>query len=297
MNSLTQVDSVALFGSVPRGDADRHSDRDVLVVSLQPASQVESELTRAGFSPSFYSWQQLENLAADGSLFLQHLKQESRILLDRDGRLTDFLAAFQPRRDYSARIIENLQLFELTNGVPDVPTSVSWAFDVLAVALRNHAILLLAQTGRYIFSFAELVAQLKVMHGLSDFESSLLLELRTFKRKYRLHPHAVNVSLCRLQQTQAVIEKVTGADCLSLRQSPQEFGRRLLATSSQTDHWYCLLRRYEGVHRSNGFVPLSDASRELMELEHIFANPSPYRPTGSDAIRWVREKVQSLATN
>jgi len=295
MNPLKCVDSLAVFGSVPRGDADSISDKDVLVAAEYSDLQVESSLVSAGYSPSFYSWEQLQNLAKDGSLFLQHLKQESHIVIDRHGQLSDLLSDYRPKGDYSQRITENLLLFEITNGVPDSPFALGWAFDVLAVALRNHAILELAQSGNYIFSYSALIAKLASIHQLSELESRLLLDLRRRKRDYRNSPYVADASLATLQRTQAVVERLTGANCLSLRLSPRDFVARLLKVPHHSVHWYCLLRRYEGVHRAMGFAPLNDSTSELCEIERVFAKPSPYSGTGSDSIAWVRGKVDALA--
>lgn len=295
MNQSNSIDSLAIFGSVPRGDSDRFSDRDVLVAADQPDTQIESAFIRAGFSPSIYSWQQLDRLATDGSLFLQHLKQESQIFIDRNDRLNDLLTTYRPRSDYTDRINENLLLFELTNGVPDFPATISWALDVLAVALRNHAILLLAQSGVYLFSYSALIAKLAALHKLTDRESSLLLALRTSKRQYRDHPQTVNATLSELLQTQAVIEKITGANCLSIRLTPSDFVTRLLKLPCDSVHWYNLLRRYEGVYRAMGFVPQIDSTLDLLEIERVFAKPSPYSLTGADSISWVRNRIETLA--
>src|SRR4051812_8041954 len=118
MTPSQSVDSLALFGSVPRGDSDCQSDRDLLVVSEKRPDSLCREFARIGFSPSIYSWQQLEGLVKDGSLFLQHLKQESRVLFDRTGQLHDLLDRFRPNNDYSYKLAENRLLFEMTNGVP-----------------------------------------------------------------------------------------------------------------------------------------------------------------------------------
>src|SRR5262245_53353700 len=114
------VDSMALFGSRKRGDYDSYSDCDVLIVSQERAEHLEDAFTRVGLSPSIYSWQQLEQLASEGSLFLQHLKLESTIVVDQGDQLQKLLSNFTPKNDYSARLEENRSLLAITNGVPNV---------------------------------------------------------------------------------------------------------------------------------------------------------------------------------
>lgn len=297
MSHSMQVDSLAIFGSVPRGDADLISDKDVLVATDNPKPPFAATLERAGYSPSVYNWDQLHSLARDGSLFLQHLKQESRIVFDRQGRLKELLTDYRPKNDYSFRIAENIALLEITAGVPNTSLAMAWAFDVLAVAIRNHAILQLAQEGQYVFSYSELIARLGHAHQLPERERQLLLDLRSRKREYRCNPNLVCTSDLPLRQTQATIEKITGAHLLSACLSAQDFASRLLELPHNGVHWYSLLRRYEGIHRTMGFSWLDDSDSQQREIELLFAKPSPYKATGSDSISWIRAQVTMLHQN
>jgi hypothetical protein len=296
MNPSTRVESMAVFGSVPRGDADQISDRDVLIAGVARNSLVERALSKAGYSPSIYSWQQMEALSRDGSLFLQHLKQESQVLFDRDGRLRDLLEAYRPLGDYSHRIAENVQLFEMTNGTPECPALLGWAFDVLAVGVRNHAILQFANTGRYVFSYSVLVAAISKAHNLSATESQLLIELRRRKRDYRERCSVVNGTYETLKRTQAVIERITGADCLSRRLSLEDFVAHQIGSVSTNSHWYYPLRRLEGAYRAMGFTPALASSAMLREIELIFAMPSPYGGAGINSIEWIRTNVEAISS-
>jgi hypothetical protein len=44
-----------------------------------------------------------------------------------------------------------------------------------------------------------------------------------------------------------------------------------------------------------GFAPLNDLTSELCEIERAFAKPSPYSTAGSDAIAWVRDRVNTIS--
>jgi len=295
MRPARDIDSLVIFGSVSRGDSDRYSDRDLLVVADRQHEYIDSSFVKAGYSPSFYTWQQLEGLARDGSLFLQHLKQESTVLRDRAGRLHELLDRFRPWKDYSAKLQENRRLFEMTRGVPAYAPALSWAFDVLAVAFRNHAILHLAQRGVYIFSYSALVSEFASEFGLSSAEVSLLKELRIRKQEYRTHPRSVEVSLLALQRTQALLEKIVQVKCLSTCLSSHEFIERLLSMPIKDLHWYYALRCYEGVYRTLGFMPTHDGGPACARLEDIFANPSPYKSAGADCMASLRMEIWRLA--
>lgn len=295
MNSTTLVESLAVFGSTTRGDSDQISDRDILLAGVTRNTLVERTLLNAGYSPSVYSWQQMEDLSRDGSLFLQHLKQESQVLFDRNERLRDLLHAYRPLNDYSCRIIENIELFEMTNGTPDCPSLIGWAFDVLAVGFRNHAILQLANTGRYVFSYPSIVALVSKRYNLSAAQSKLLLDLRRRKRDYRERCSVINGAHEVLQQTQAVISRITGVDCVSRRLSIEDFVAYQIGSISENAHWYYPLRRLEGAYRGMGFTPAQASTALLREIESIFSKPSPYGGTGNSSIEWVRANVEAIS--
>ncbi|WP_155403802.1 hypothetical protein [Variovorax paradoxus] len=295
MNQSIHVESLAIFGSTSRGDADQISDRDVLLAGMGQISLVERELIGRGYSPSVYSWQQLEDLSRDGSLFLQHLRQESKILLDRNGRLWDLLEKFRPLNNYSHRIVKNVELFEMTNGTPQCDALIGWAFDVLAVGFRNHAILQLANAGRYVFSYPALVAIISKAHNLSANESQLLIDLRQRKREYRERCSANNGTHEVLKRTQAVIERITGADCSSRRFSIEDFVAHQVGFVSTNPHWYYPLRRLEGAFRAMGFTPELASSKVLAEMESVFSKPSPYGDAGMSSIEWVRTNVEAIS--
>jgi hypothetical protein len=296
MNTSTSVESLAVFGSVPRGDDDQFSDRDILLAGSGPNSLVERALSKAGYSPSTYSWAQMEALSQDGSLFLQHLKQEAQVVVDRNGRLCDLLTAYRPLDDYSHRIAENIQLFEMTSGVPACRALLGWAFDVLAVGFRNHAILQLANTGQYVFSYPALVAAISQAHNLSAKEAQLLAELRQHKRDYRARCAVGAGAREKLRQTQAVIERITGADCISDALSIEEFVSHQIGSASSSGHWYYPLRRLEGAYRAMGCTPAKASSSDQREIETIFSKPSPYGGTGMGSIEWLRTSVESIFT-
>lgn len=166
MGYLSSFSSVALFGSVVRGDNDLLSDRDLLVVSEQePCPHAINEIRSQGFSPSAYSWRGLELLFKNSALFLMHLKLESKILKDENSKLENFLGRYEPSGDYSININQSIELAALTTGVPDDPVAKLWAADVLAVALRNYLVARAAQNGRYIFSYNSLIDFYQTNYG------------------------------------------------------------------------------------------------------------------------------------
>jgi predicted nucleotidyltransferase len=276
MTSAVEIESIALFGSVSRGDSDQLSDKDVLLVGNSNNQTLQNRLSKTGYSVSSYNWQQMIDMSQEGSLFLQHLRQESQIIADSEGRLSDLLSKFRPLSDYSQRIYQNLELFEITSGTPKSPFLIGWAFDVLCVGFRNHAILELANAGRYIFSHSELVLEYSKKHNLSLKETDLLLQLRIRKREYRNRHLISESSFGDLQLTQAIIGRTTGASCLSTPASMEVFVAALIRAATDNTHWYFALRRLEGAYRAMGMAPEKASPMELNEIESIFAKPCPY---------------------
>ena len=91
---MTHGWSVWEYGSVARGDADRLSDFDVLVVGPE-TGELGTVMKAAGLgfrraSISRYSWDEIVGMAGYGSLFLHHVRLEGRPLYENDacrGRL------------------------------------------------------------------------------------------------------------------------------------------------------------------------------------------------------------------
>ena len=136
---------VWLYGSRARGDADEMSDTDVLVIGdAPPVPGFVSELGLVEASTSFYSWQEVVAMWQYGSLFLQHLRDEGRLVRawgSNPGRFRNLLATLpsfsRARQDLTvfryavAEAEESLR----EGGWPDVELS------ILATVARHAAIL------------------------------------------------------------------------------------------------------------------------------------------------------------
>lgn len=295
MNTLNRFGSVAVFGSVARGEADSLSDRDLLVVSDHRALAEDLEALRAqGYSPAAYTWRSLEALAKYRSLFLLHLKFESKVIKDGNFRLSKFLATVAPSDDYSVVLKQSVDLAALTTSVPDVEVLRLWAADVLAVALRNYLVALAAQRGRYIFSYSSLVDFAETLFRFDSSEKSALLNLRTWKACYRQKGYEFQLiapSYDELQSAQDAISSIVGLNIYAKQIGVSEFSHRLMNKTNSSEPWYHSVRRYEGVYRS--IDPWYFTAPVVKAIESQIASPCCYMDDGQVLWKVLRDQVQS----
>ena len=195
--SLYSCQSEAIFGSSARQECDHLSDRDYLIVDddYLLRHRRRSLLKKMGWSVASYSWSRLERLVQKKALFAQHLKLEALVVWDGEDRLKHLLCGYSPASNYSADIdncgaaITGVLESRLPNGME------GWTFDVLAVNIRNLAILALADQGEYEFSYERAIDRLVTTHKLSKDDARNLLMLRQYKVQYRQGRSVAQISL------------------------------------------------------------------------------------------------------
>ena len=149
-------DGVAvLYGSAARGDADQFSDVDVLCVSDADAV-VPARFLPDGASLSRYDWSEWEILALTGSIFLHHLKSESRVLWAAGNGRERYFASFKSlpeyqhvSRDFDA-FAESIDSIEV--GLADPDQTIEFELSALAMVVRHLSILICYLTGEVNFS-------------------------------------------------------------------------------------------------------------------------------------------------
>lgn len=91
-----------LFGSLARADYSEGSDTDLLMVSLD---EKPHHVSVGHLSLFVYPWNQLQQDARDGDLFVCHLVREAKRLIDPDNYLAKLQSAFQFRSSYQNEIV------------------------------------------------------------------------------------------------------------------------------------------------------------------------------------------------
>ena len=108
-----KINSLAIYGSKARNDYDSYSDNDLLIVSdsFNNTFEIEQSYNKRGFSCSAYTFNKLEILSKRKALFIQHLKQDAKIISDKDNRLQNLLDCYSPKENYLKELKEITKLF------------------------------------------------------------------------------------------------------------------------------------------------------------------------------------------
>jgi hypothetical protein len=242
------IDAVALYGSQLRTDFDHISDRDLLAVGsdINGLCVAKKIFEGFGFSCGVYTWDRLDRMVCKGALFIQHLKQESCVVRDTNGRLQTLLSSYEPKADYEREIEATRNIVALTEYISSSSIATGWALDVLAVAVRNIGILKLANTGRYVFGYAELLDALASTGHISKEACWKLKHLRRWKQLYRNGCFGKMPQVNIVQSFQKLIGKAFDIDFDSKLLSLESMRCSLNSRSHNMADRYCRFRLLEG---------------------------------------------------
>jgi hypothetical protein len=272
-----RAESEAVFGSSARGDFDRLSDRDILIVDadIEVLRVRRHELERSGWSVASYTFRKLEALATMGSLFVQHLKTEADIIHDLGGRLVTTLNAFRPKASYTDELRANAALSSLIKTRPSSSQGNLWAADVLYVAVRNFGVLYLAERGISKFSYSGIIDQLVSLDLVSIDATVPLVCLREAKSIYRLGgEQPVNLS----KTINAALTMLPPAYFPRLS-DPIEHGAVVTETlnAPANPSSYIMLRQLEKcLVSASHFDPQLSTTEPFIQLRHIVEDPRAY---------------------
>jgi hypothetical protein len=179
--------SIAIFGSSARPNFDKYSDKDLLIAgeSYTTINKLKKEYEKQNYSVSTYTYKKLQFLSNNGSLFIQHLKKESTVLIDTDNNLNSILDNHKESIPTIKQLRESVDYFKFLKYIPNSNWGYAWFCDCFYVGLRNHLILKSAMKGEYNFSFLNLADDLLKSKQIDINNFEILRQLRVVKKTYR----------------------------------------------------------------------------------------------------------------
>lgn len=154
------IESLALFGSVARGDADRQSDIDICAFvradSYEELVQIKRSIARAKKIPNdsvtIFNLHTLRAMCQKGSLLLWHIRLEGRILFDPNDVLKSALEDLVSFQGYEEEIsIYRELLDDVKSTALENEILVQLDLHILFLVIRNVSILLTYKHGRPTF--------------------------------------------------------------------------------------------------------------------------------------------------
>lgn len=299
IRKISFVDSIALYGSIARGDSDQLSDQDVILVSKNESDLVIAKklAEEIGYSCSCYTWRKLKKLSQKKALFIQHLKKEAVIVSDRDEQLQSFLKDFEPASDYSREIECTKELIATTQYYANTFYIIGWALDVLAVAIRNIGILQLANEECYVFSYDAVLDKLVSIGLMSGHDKHFIASLRLYKSAYRNRRFDLLPKVDILKNLHNIISRVFRIDMTSKCVTAEQFFNYCMYSPSavKTDSWYQRLRLCEGAYMSIMSQPIGTttiSTKNLDEIQQAITRPSAYNLLLSDSARNLQSAIE-----
>jgi hypothetical protein len=261
-----------LFGSAARGDFDRYSDRDLLLVATRPDDlrAAAALYSAAGWSCSLYSWHTLKRLCSRGGFFVEHLRREGKLLRDLDDALAHQIAIARCKTSYSEEIEQARQLFGVIEFVPETFWGASWALDILMVAVRSFGYATLANRGMYVFNYNQMLGHLVNFGLLSRCARLQLAELRIWKVRYRKGHYCASWNHALPLICEA--DRLMKIDLHVRRLHPHQYVERAARGYCAEYGWYANIRSLEGVDKCVPRVlPLKVVSRLQSPQEYSVA--------------------------
>lgn len=274
-----EINSIAIYGSKARKDYDIHSDNDLLIVadSFDKKYDIEMFYNKMGYSCSAYTFDKLKLLSDKKALFIQHLKQDAKILKDNNNRLSSILDNYSPKDNYNDEINETIHYFELIKFIPDTVEGIGWAFDVIAIGLRNYNILQLANHKIYEFSLPSILNSSKGLFNLTDDDIKTLVKTRIAKKNFREKYYHHLPSKHQLIKTINILEKRYSISISPIFLPTKAFNQYAFDKVYNSSHFtaYQKLRLFEAFIITNEIIKdslLREKCRRIIESPKFYAS-------------------------
>ena len=179
--------SILKYGSSIRGNSDKYSDKDLLIVAeeIDVLNSLKDYYTNNGWSVSTYTYKKLNYLSTNGFLFVKHLIKEGQIINDYGNSLKSILGNFNECLDYKMEMEKASYFLNFVSEIPDNILSYSWLLDNIYLTFRNYLIYESALNKKYNFGYIGLIFNLLSENRINQTEADKLLQLRVIKSCYR----------------------------------------------------------------------------------------------------------------
>ena len=247
--------SIVEFGSVVRGSNDEHSDKDLLIICNRSSNRVLRERYEAnGYSVSTLTPGQLISMQRRGSLFVQHLKIESRILFDYQSRFQDWINSCQLVKPSIDEVNRCASSIVFLCSWPSDSRLDAWKADFLYCISRDFLIKNFAMRSRLVFGLEDIEYALQEIEIFPNLDMRSLRRLREIKSAYRSgYKLATNVCEAINYHSNSLIEGLGLPQIKSGYDSAESFVMSL--SHRQFNSAYEELRSLEAAYliaRSNG---------------------------------------------
>ncbi len=271
------MESVVLFGSQVSGGVDSKSDQDLLVIceSSEKKKRIQYYI-KQGYSVSSYSEKQLHYMKMHGSLFLQHLKTESKILFDKNDLFGNFISTCDL---IPASAIEMTACFNSLHNAMQCPRGHQlswWQADYLYVLSRDYFVKYFSQTGTLLFNAKKLCKEIQHEFNLTQSEAEVFLELRKAKAIYRSSAGKISSVASVVDKWGIVLSKILGCSLPQYHSNETYLNAR---NPQEFESTYELLRYIESLKIAFPNVGLGDDKDVL--IRKLIINPNHYSSTST----------------
>jgi len=240
--------ALALFGSQVSGGANVNSDRDFLIIcSSDKKKSYIHHYSKRGFSVSAYTPKQLVFMKNKGSLFLQHLKVESKIIYDKNDEFRLFLENCSQVPPSESEMNSCVKSIKRAISSPNNILLYGWLSDYIYVLSRDYFVKRFAQDGQLIFNVEQLRKMIELKFNLSESDSSILLMLREAKNNYRNGANNLLTHWCLLEKWFDILNNIIYTKQLSDSLRHTEYSYLNSYTTNTFNSSYELLRYIESL--------------------------------------------------
>ncbi|MDX7853881.1 hypothetical protein [Aeromonas caviae] len=285
--------AIVIFGSQVSGGDDDKSDHDLLIVCERgnKRSLIEN-YSKLGYSVSTYTQKQLEFMQKKGSLFIQHLKYESKILFDKDDEFKKFIEGCFFIRPTLKDINQSRESILNAIQSPQDYALLGWKADYLFVLSRDYFVKYLAKNNNLIFNTKKMIDEISKEFNLSIDDVNTFLRLREHKFNYR--NGEINQSSIErdVEEWVSILSKILGLTGWRVQKKERYFNYQEYHDFTST---YDLLRYIESLRILFPEIKLSSDTEK--RIHRVIIRPNHYSSTSAISKVFLNNYLSEFRAN